>query len=202
MTIEQKLLRATYFLGLIPLTIGLLIFFSWWIGKVHFLVTLHTLEEYGFTWILISLPLGFLGLLTAGAYIIKTYKTNLKKGIIGLFCILVNLPALFWVLTTQADIEQRAYTRIYNHTGKNFEEVSITNSKATVKIGPLSNGKFKTPYFYPYYLNSDFSSPLIDTVNLIVQTAQSKKTITLPAIYQNECVKVFIDHNYEVTLER
>lgn len=202
MKTEEKLLKTTYFLGLIPLTVGLLIFFAWWIGKVHFLVTLHTLEEYGFNWILISLPLGFLGLLTAGAYIIKTYKTNLKKGMIGLLCVLINIPVLIWILTTQADIEQRAYIRIYNQSDENFQEVFITNSKTTTKVGSLSKGKFKTRYFYPHYLNSDFSSPLIDTVYLIVQTAQSKKTITLPVIYQNECVKVFIDHNYEVSLER
>ena len=128
MTTEEKLIRTTYFLGLIPLIVGLLIFFIWWTGKAWFLVTMHRLEEYGFLWVLISLPIGLMGLLTAGGYILKTYKTNLKKGIIGLLCVLINIPALLWVIKTQNDIEQRTYTRIYNKTAENFKEVVIENS--------------------------------------------------------------------------
>src|SRR6187549_4514 len=109
MTTDQKLIRATYFLGLIPLTVGVSIFFSWWIGKAWFLTTFHKLENWGLLWTLISIPLGFVGLLTGLIYLFRTFKTNLKTGLLGLSCVMINIPVLIWVLNTQDDIDKRAY---------------------------------------------------------------------------------------------
>ncbi len=203
MTTEEKLIRTTYFLGLIPLTVGLLIFLTWWTGKVWFLVTMHRLEEYGLLWVLISLPIGLMGLLTAGAYIFKTYKTNLKKGIIGLLCVLINIPVLLWVIKTQNDIEQRTYTRIYNKTDENFKEVVIENSVSSRQFGSLDKDDYKTRYFYPFYLNGDFdSSPLVDPARLIITTEKEKKVIGLKTIYKNDGIKIIVDKDFKVTVKR
>ena len=120
-----KLIRIAYLLGLIPLIGGLLIFFTWWIGKALFLVTLHRLEGYGFIWILISIPLGLGGLITAMVYLVQGFRENLVKGVGGLFSVLINIPALMWIVEKQADIEKRAYVRIYNQTENNFTALTI-----------------------------------------------------------------------------
>ena len=194
-----KLIRIAYLLGLIPLIGGLLIFFTWWIGKALFLVTLHRLEGYGFIWILISIPLGLGGLITAMVYLVQGFRENLVKGVGGLFSVLINIPALMWIVEKQADIEKRAYVRIYNQTGNNFTALTIENSSSQGEYRSLDKENSKTTYFYPMYLNGDFDSvPLIDTVRLEITTADEVRTIVVPEIYKGECVSIIVHKEFDI----
>lgn len=194
-----KLIRIAYLLGLIPLIGGLLIFFTWWIGKALFLVTLHRLEGYGFIWILISIPLGLGGLITAMVYLVQGFRENLVKGVGGLFSVLINIPALMWIVEKQADIEKRAYVRIYNQTENNFTALTIENSSSQGEYRSLDKENSKTTYFYPMYLNGDFDSvPLIDTVRLEITTADEVRTIVVPEIYKGECVSIIVHKEFDI----
>ena len=194
-----KLIRIAYLLGLIPLIGGLLIFFAWWIGKAVFLVTLHRLEGYGFIWILISIPLGLGGLITAMVYLVQGFRENLVKGVGGLFSVLINIPALMWIVEKQADIEKRAYVRIYNQTENNFTALTIENSSSQGEYRSLDKENSKTTYFYPMYLNGDFdSAPLIDTVRLEITTADEVRTIVVPEIYKGECVSIIVHKEFDI----
>ena len=194
-----KLIRIAYLLGLIPLIGGLLIFFAWWIGKAVFLVTLHRLEGYGFIWILISIPLGLGGLITAMVYLVQGFRENLVKGVGGLFSVLINIPALMWIVEKQADIEKRAYVRIYNQTENNFTALTIENSSSQGEYRSLDKEDSKTTYFYPMYLNGDFdSAPLIDTVRLEITTADEVRTIVVPEIYKGECVSIIVHKEFDI----
>ena len=194
-----KLIRIAYLLGLIPLIGGLLIFFTWWIGKALFLVTLHRLEGYGFIWILISIPLGLGGLITAMVYLVQGFRENLVKGVGGLFSVLINIPALMWIVEKQADIEKRAYVRIYNQTENNFTALTIENSSSQGEYRSLDKEDSKTTYFYPMYLNGDFDSvPLIDTVRLEITTADEVRTIVVPEIYKGECVSIIVHKEFDI----
>lgn len=191
--------RVTYLLGLTPLVVGLSIFFSWWIGKAWFLVTLHILEGYGFIWILISIPIGLGGLITAIVYLFQSSKQNLTKGIGGLLCVLINIPALIWVVNKQADIEQRAYVRIFNQTGNDFTELTIENSSSKGEYKSLNKENDRTAYFYPKYLNGDFESvPLVDTVRLVIKTQNETRTIEVPEIYKGECINIAVNKEFNV----
>ena len=193
------MIRIAYLLGLIPLIGGLLIFFTWWIGKALFLVTLHRLEGYGFIWILISIPLGLGGLITAMVYLVQGFRENLVKGVGGLFSVLINIPALMWIVEKQADIEKRAYVRIYNQTENNFTALTIENSSSQGEYRSLDKENSKTTYFYPMYLNGDFDSvPLIDTVRLEITTADEVRTIVVPEIYKGECVSIIVHKEFDI----
>jgi hypothetical protein len=199
MTSKNKMIRATYLLGLIPLVVGLSIFFSWWIAKAWFLVTLHRLEGYGFIWILVSIPIGIAGLITAIVYLVQSSKENLIKGIAGLLCVLVNIPALIWVIEKQNDIEQRAYVRILNKSDIDFDELTIKNLSSKGEYKSLSNNDDKTEYFYPKYLNGDFDSvPLVDSVRLVIKTQNDTKTIDVPEIYKGECIRIVVDKEFDI----
>jgi hypothetical protein len=199
MTTQTKLIRTTYFLGLIPLFVGLSIFFGWWIGKAWFLVTLHRLEGYGFIWILISIPLGLGGLITAIVYLFQVTRENLIKGFGGLFCVLINVPALMWIIDKQNDIEKRAYVRIFNQTGIDFTELTIENSSSKGDYRFLNKDDNKTAYFYPKYLNGDFESvPLVDSVRLVVRTENGVRTIVVPEIYKSECISIVVDKEFNI----
>ncbi len=144
-----------------------------------------------------------MGLLTGGTYLYKTFKTNLVKGLVGLFCVLVNIPALGWVLKTQDDIERRAYVRIYNKTGIDLKELTIENSDNKRLIKTLDKEDSKTRFFCPKYLNGEFdSSPIVDQVRLTIKTDNEKKIIEVPTIYKGECVEVIIDEQFGVKLKR
>jgi len=199
MTTETKLIRTTYFLGLVPLSVGLSIFFAWWIGKAWYLVTLHRLEGYGFIWILISIPLGLGGLITAIVYLFRVSKENLIKGLGGLFCVLVNVPALMWIIDKQNDIEKRAYVRIFNQTEIDFTELTIENSSSKGEYISLNKDDNKTAYFYPKYLNGDFDSvPLVDTVRLVIRTENGLRTIVVPEIHKGECISMGVDKEFDI----
>jgi hypothetical protein len=203
MTTEKRLLRTTYFLGLTPLLVGLFIFFTWWIGKAWFLVTIHRLEFYGFLWTLISIPIGLFGLLTGGLYVFRTFRTDLVSGLCGLICVLINIPVLLWVLDTQGDIEKRAYVRIHNRTDIEFKELTIENSGFKRHFNSLDKDDSKTRYFYPKYLNGDFDSvPLVDQVSLIIKTDNGEKNIVVPTIYKGECLEITVDKEFNIKLKR
>lgn len=202
MTSVKKLIRATYLLGLIPLSVGLLIFFTWWIGKAWFLVTIQRLEVYCFFWILISIPIGLAGLTTAVIYLVKTFKTNLAKGLIGLLCVLINIPVLIWVVNTQSDIEKRAYVKIDNQSESDFRELTIGNSTSKQQFHSLDKDDSKIKYFYPKYLNGEFDSvPIVDQVILTIKTDKEEKTIYVPAIYQGENAKITVDREFNIKVD-
>jgi hypothetical protein len=201
MTSDEKLIKATCLLGLIPLTVGLSIFLSWWVGKAWFLTTLHKLEHWGFIWTLISIPLGLAGLFTGLIYLSKTSDKDRKKGLFGLFCVFVNIPVLIWILNTQGDIEKRAYVRVYNKTDSDLKSLAIANSLFTESFKSLANNDHRTGYFYPNYDEFDSDAPQIEEVILTIQTNKEEKRIILPAIYKGECLQIFIDRNFKVEVK-
>jgi hypothetical protein len=201
MTTDKKLIRATYLLGLIPLTIGLSIFFSWWIGKAWLLTTFHKLENWGLLWILISIPLGLAGLLTSVIYLFKRFRTNLLKGLFGLASVLINIPVLIWILNTQDDIQKRAYVRIYNRTGSDFKSLTIKNSLYQERLSSLTNNDYQTGYFYPNYDEFESGEPEIEEVILIIDTGNEDKRLVIPTIYKGECLKVFLDNRFNIDIK-
>lgn len=193
------MIRATYLLGLIPLVVGLSIFFSWWIGKAWFLVTLHRLEGYGFIWIIISIPIGLVGLIIAIVNLFRWSKQNLANSIGGLLCVLINIPVLIWIIAKQSEIEQRAYVRILNQTEADFAELWIANSSSKGDYKTLSKERSKTVFFYPKYLSGDFESvPLVDIVTMVIKSGDKTITRVVPEIHKGECIEIVVDREFNI----
>jgi hypothetical protein len=110
MTTETKLLRTTYLFGLIPLFVGLTIFLSWWVGKYWFLTTIHRLEMYGIYWVLISIPIGLVGLLAGIVFLFRTNKNNSIKGVGGLGVVFLNIPVLIYKMTLRKELMLKSIT--------------------------------------------------------------------------------------------
>jgi hypothetical protein len=104
-----------------------------------------------------------------------------------------------WVVEKQADIEKRAYVRIFNQTENDFTAVTIENSSSQGEYRSLDKEDSKTTYFYPMYLNGDFDSvPLIDTVKVKIKMENEVRTIVIPEIYKGECISIVIDKEIEI----
>jgi hypothetical protein len=189
---------TTYALGLIPLMGGLGIFFTWWIAKAWFLTTLHDLELYGFLWVFISTVLAFGGLLTGMIYLATAGKKNVMKGVLAILCVLINIPAVFWVLEKQHDIEQRAYVRIYNESNIMVEFVTVTNSLYTEHLGAIAPNDYETGYMYPNYDEFDSGTSEVEPVLLTVVVGDETKKIVLPMLYKGFCHTLVLDSTFQI----
>ena len=128
---NRKIYNIGLFCGLIPLTVGLFIFFTWWTARAFYAVNLYNLEAYGFLWMLISIPIATTGLILLIIFAIRNYPNFTRLSILGLCLILVNIPTAYWVLVKQADLGKRAYIKIYYKSG----------------VDDLSKLKLKSNYF-------------------------------------------------------
>jgi hypothetical protein len=157
---------------------------------------------YGFYWIFISMILGGFGLLTVLFYLYRFHKTSLKKGLLGIACILINIPALALVLYTQVEVEKRAYVRIYNKSDNDFMGLVIWNSSDKTEFHTVEKGDRETRFYYPTYLGEDFqSAPLVDTVRLRFMTGNIERILLVPTIYKGECVRILIDSKFRLELK-
>jgi hypothetical protein len=193
---DKALVRKSIIPSLIPLTVGLGIFLTWWFGKAVLLKNFRGLEAFGLFWIFFSVPVGVAGLINAILYLAKNYRSALWQGLVALVCVFINIPVLVWIIGKQQDIENRAYIRIYNRSNSDIEELTIQNSLFSVSFRSLDKGESKITYIYPHYLNGEFdSSPDIDPVELIVKINGNGKKMSVPNIYKGYGV------NLEVTNE-
>jgi hypothetical protein len=196
---EKRKLRTTFLLGLVPLIVGLSIFFSWWIGKAWLLTTFRKLELYGFCWIIISAFMAILGLGIGIAYLFDAKGKDIFKGAAAIICILINIPAVNWVSDKQHDVAQRAYVRLYNQTGLEIDSLTISNSLYTEHLERIPDTDHKTGYFYPNYDEWDSGLTEIEPVKLTLVFGQKKKTIVMPVVYKDGCEAFVIDSTFNVT---
>lgn len=163
------------------------------------MVTLHRLEGYGFIWIIISIPIGLVGLIIAIVNLFRWSKQNLANSIGGLLCVLINIPVLIWIIAKQSEIEQRAYVRILNQTEADFAELWIANSSSKGDYKTLSKERSKTVFFYPKYLSGDFESvPLVDIVTMVIKSGDKTITRVVPEIHKGECIEIVVDREFNI----
>lgn len=189
--------------GLIPLTVGLFIFFAWWTARAFFAFDLHSFEAYGFLWTLISIPVATIGLILVTIFAIRNYPNFIQQSIIGLCLILVNIPTAYWVLIKQADLEKRAYVKIYYKSGVvDLSEMKLRSNYFEKDIGELECLDSKVFYYYPKYVNerSGDSYPDVEPITLTVKTQKGNYTVELklPRIDKGECPKLYIDKEFNL----
>ena len=189
--------------GLVPLTVGLLIFFSWWIARAFLAIDLHRFEAYGFLWTLISILIAVIGLLLLAIFLIRNSQGYWKHGVIGLLIILVNIPVCYWVLIKQAEIAKRAYVQIHNKANKDRLRLMLKTSNFEKPLGTLNDSETLVDFFYPKYIDEENhdSYPLVHPVTLVVMDGFTTRYLTLPRIDKGECRKLYLDKELKLLNE-
>ena len=182
------------------MTVGLFIFFSWWLARAFFAFDLDSFEGYGFMWIIISVPVASVGLILLLIVLFKNYPNFLRQSLLGLLLVLVNIPTAYWVLLKQADLETRAYIKIYNKTKQDNVELTLKASDFEKRLGDFSDTETLVDFYYPKYIDERGGSsyPTIDSVTLVVKDKFTTRYITLPRIDKGDCRKLYIDKEFNL----
>ncbi len=189
--------------GLIPLTVGLFIFFTWWTARAFFAIDLNSFEGYGLLWTLISIPIATIGLLLVIIFAIRNYPNFIRQSIFGLSLILANIPAAYLVLVKQADLEKRAYIKIYNKNEvDDLAELKLKSNYFKKVIGELKCSESKVFYYYPKYVNGRGTDryPEVEPVTLTLKTKKHNNTVELKLlrIDKGSCLKLYIDKEFNL----
>ncbi len=197
---NKILYKIGIFCGLVPLTGGLFIFFTWWAARAFFAIDLDNFEVCGFVWTAFSIPIAIIGLLLLTFFLFKNHPNFLRQSLLGLFLVLVNIPTAYWVLAKQADLAKRAYIKIYNETKQDNVEISLKGSDFEKKLGTFSDSQTLVDYYFPKYIDErdNDSYPIIDTVTLIVKEKFKTHYLTLPRIDKGQCAKLYIDKEFRL----
>jgi hypothetical protein len=200
--LKNKILyRISLLCGLVPLTVGVSIFFVWWIARAFFAVDLADFQFYGFFWIMISAAIGLAGMILMNIVLYKNYPNYRKQGIWGIALILLNIPVLFLVLLQYSSIAEKAYIKIYNNSNSENIELLLKSSTFEKYLGHLEKNKSLVNSFIPYYpLGQGHESfPIIDTVTLIVKENQKTHYIIMPRVDNNECRILILNNKFQLT---
>jgi hypothetical protein len=202
--LKNKILyRIGLLCGLVPLTVGLSIFFVWWIARAFFAIDLVNFQFYGFFWIMISIAIVLTGMILLNIVLYKNYPDYRKQGIWGIALILLNIPVLFLVLLQYSSVEEKAYIKIYNNSNCENIELIIKSSTFEKNLGHLEKNKSLVNSFIPNYPSGQGheSIPIIDTVTLVVIENQKTHYIIMPRVDKSECRKLILNNKFQLNVK-
>lgn len=189
-------------LGIFTLTVGLSIFLLWWGARAMLAHDMYIMEEFGFCWIIISIPIASIGLILNIIFLTKNYKMHLKKALLGIAIILLNIPTAFCILHKVIDINKRTYIQIHNDSLNDLTMLTLKSDYFEKEIGELKANSTKVVYFYPEYIhkNSPESPPPIKPVALLLESKELNitKELAMPYFYEGYCGNIYIDKNYSL----
>ncbi len=149
---NKLLFRTSIICGIIPLVVGLAIFFIWWAARAFFTIDLHDLVVLGFFWILASIVIACVGLVIVLGYIFEHMRHNLKQALITMALILLNIPAVWGVLVLQARLDKKIYLQLYNDTKQDGLKLTLKGKEFEYNLGVLDSGEsFHTSYLPTYF---------------------------------------------------
>jgi len=192
-------IRLIYACGLIPLIGGLTIFLFWWGGKSLYAINLSFLEDLGLGWILISFMIGIVGLIVGIYNIFKFKKLHLKQTLIGMLFIPINIPVLNWILNKQIEIENRIYLKFVNNSSKDIT-IKLFDKESNRIVGAIRNKQSIVDYYTPTFLGEYGSTPVYDSLKIIVTTNLTIDTIQLSELYPGDCRKIYLDKNFNAKM--
>jgi hypothetical protein len=186
--------------GLVPLIVGLFIFFTWWTARSLYAIDLRDFESFGFLWLMTSAFIATCGLIIIGYSLADNYPKYLLNHIWGFIIILINIPTVYLIIEKQSDLETRAYLKIYNKTKQDNVEISLKGSDFEKKLGTFSDNETLVDYYFPKYIDErgNDSYPTIDQVTLIVKGKFKTHYFTLPSIDKGQCSKLYIDKDFKL----
>lgn len=180
-------------LGLFPLVgLGILLFVSWF-GLTFFALDID-IDGIGFIYIMISVPIVLVGFIMTFISIFKTKFKEVYKPIVGLVLILLNIPTLNWILRTHGEISSRAYLKVINNTGRDFDNITIKEPDNELNFGNLPSKGSKIMFYNPDYKSTDgMTYPGIGQNYFLIKTVEGVFNKKLPTIHPGETHKIIID---------
>lgn len=180
-------------LGLVPI-IGLgFILFTYWFGLAFF-AHATDVAGIGFLYIMISVPIVLIGFVFTFISFLRNSFNKSFRPIIGLILIVLNIPALIWILGTYGEISSRAYLKVVNNSEKDIESITIIEPDNESAFGSLSNKESKIMYFNPDYKSSDgMTYPGIGENYFLIITSGNQLKKRIPIIHPGETHKIIFD---------
>jgi len=184
-------------LGLIPI-IGLgLILFIFWFGLTFFA---YDIDGIGFLYIMVSIPVVFVGFVLTIISIFKNDNRAIFKPILGVFLIILNIPTLIWILRTHGEVSGRAYLKVINNSDFNIDNITIKEPDNKKDFGSMRQSSSKVIYYNPDYSSPDgMTYPGIGENYFLLTIDQKTTDKKLPIIHPGETHKINIDKNLNLT---
>jgi len=130
--------RLSLYCGLIPLSLGVLIFYSWYLTGASWL------EAAGLLNIVVGLWLFSAGLLCLGIYIYKSYKENisgsLKKVLLSLFILFINFPVAVAAIYFAEEKKSICTISVKNNSNMQITEFQINERENVYKLEDVPPG--------------------------------------------------------------
>jgi len=180
--------------GILTLSVGVGIFLLWWMARAWFAIQLSILEHYGVIWLIVSLPIALIGLSASVVVIASNSNLYLRRTFVPLIIILLNIPAVYIVLSLQSEIAERAYFKLQNESGHDLTDLKITSKSFNKEIGSLKVGASLVDYYLPKYLSHPGESvPQIEELTLEFTLGESVHIQPIPY-----CTRIKIDKNLKL----
>lgn len=185
-------------LGLIPIIgLGLILFIFWFL--LTFFAHDIDVDGIGFLYIMVSIPVVFIGFILTTISIFKNDNKTIIRPIIGVFLITLNAPILIWVLRTHGEISGRSYLKVINNSDINIDNLIIREPDNNKDFGSLGKGNSKVIYFKPDYSSPDgMIFPGIGENYLLLSIDKKTTHKNLPIIHPGETHKIIIDKNLKL----
>jgi hypothetical protein len=186
-------------LGLIPI-IGLgLILFIFWFGLTFFAYDIDV-DGIGFLYIMVSIPVVFVGFVLTIISLFKNDNRAIFKPILGVFLIILNIPTLIWILRTHGEVSGRAYLKVINNSDFNIDNITIKEPDNKKDFGSMRQSSSKVIYYNPDYSSPDgMTYPGIGKNYFLLTIGQKTTDKKLPIIHPGETHKINIDKNLNLT---
>lgn len=141
-----RLLKCSIALGVSPLVIGTLIYFTWRLTRWPWL------EIMGLASILIGIG-AFLGGAVCLIFHLKSESRNARtspiKALLVGGLLIANFPLAVFYTTSAYDISTRYTIRVHNESNDSIESFVILGPGIKTEMGPISSGHKAVRHYYP-----------------------------------------------------
>jgi hypothetical protein len=134
--------KTIIFVLLIPIIAGLSIFSIWYITRNS------TIILFGGYFVVLCIILLIFDLILLGIFAYKN-RTALKKSLIYLLSLLINIPLGLSLIYAVVLIEDRIFIKIYNNSDVKIDNIVFFDNKTKNKLGSLLENENKELFFYP-----------------------------------------------------
>jgi len=190
--------RVFYWIGLacgcLTLSVGVGIFILWWGARAFFAVDLSRIEGYGLLWMIISIPIALIGIITSALATHSNVNDHWLKDALPFLVLLANIPALWIILTLQSSIADRTYFKLRNRSNQIIDTITLESKSFSKELGRLAPGASLVDYYVPKYLNGQTSDsmPKVEEVTVTFQTKSGRVVRTMPYAMMGWCDRIVV----------
>jgi hypothetical protein len=197
---ENKLKRTPVmiglFAGLIPLAVGMVIFFSYWYARTYHAYDLKSIVDFGLIWLAISVTASSIGLILLVIFIHQHNALYIARYYLGVLMILVAYPILLWVLNVLEDMNERAYFKLENESKMDDLQILMKGTSQLYSFGSIERDESRTFWYYPKYL--DESEFRLDTYIIVGRCGDVIFEAEMPDINRRDCKHFKIDSEFKL----